>query len=125
MRRRPLLSLAALVALAPMVASCLSPTLPLPPPDQPENISQSSAGLWQVAGTCDAGAFVYVFNTSTGRGVFVEDKTGKGLYQVSLPGTQCDVAWVTQQVGDNESTETFFVLEPFTNGSVVDPTTCP
>ena len=38
MRGRALLPVVALAACAALAASCLSPTLPLPPPDLPEDI---------------------------------------------------------------------------------------
>jgi hypothetical protein len=122
--RRPLLSYVALAVLA-TTASCLSPTLPLPPPDQPDAISQDSAGLWQISGTCIRGALVTVFDTVTHRGIVVEDVTGSGAYHVALPGNACDLVWVTQETSDGAaSPATGFVLETWAHGEPVG-TPCP
>jgi hypothetical protein len=128
MRGRTLLPVVALAAFATMAAACLSPTLPLPPPDMPEDVGEGSTdGLWEVSGTCAPGATVFVTNTTTTRGVFVTDTAGLGLYQVSLPGKACDLASVTQSSApteDDGSSPTFFVLEAFANGMVTDPQAC-
>ncbi len=126
MRRRALLTLAALAAYAMMAASCLSPTLPLPPPDVPDAIAAPSANaLWQISGTCIPGAFVWVFNTNTASGVGVEDVAKTGSYHVAIGGTQCDTVWVQQQTVDDTSAQTYFVLEPFANGEPTNPSACP
>jgi hypothetical protein len=123
MRRLPL----ALVPLAIIAstASCLSPTLPLPPPDQPEAIFQDATGLWQISGTCIKGAFVTVFDTVSHRGVVIEDVNQTGTYHVALPGQACDLVWVSQSVTDEEaSPPTEFVLQGFANGEPTG-TPCP
>jgi hypothetical protein len=126
MRRRALLAVAALAAFATMVASCLSPTLPLPPPDQPESISLATNGFWQVSGNCVAGSIVTVFNTKTGILAGVEDLGQTGTYHITIPGTECDLAWVEQETVEGvASAPTEFVLEAFANGQPVDPTACP
>jgi hypothetical protein len=122
--RRPLSTLAALAVLA-TTASCLSPTLPLPPPEQPDTISESSAGLWQISGTCIAGAVVTVFDSVTHRGIVVQDVAQVGSYHVALPGQACDYVWVMQETdGDDVSSETGFVLQTTVNGEPVG-TPCP
>jgi len=128
MRRHPLLPIAGLAALATMAASCLSPTLPLPPPDLPEAISPpTSNGLWQVVGNCIPGAFVTVFNpnTSPPTGTVVEDVARAGTYNVAIAGTECQLVWVEQQTEDGTSAQTFFVLQAFANGEPVNPQACP
>lgn len=123
--RRALLSLAGLVVLA-TTASCLSPTLPLPPPDHPDAISQGANGLWQISGTCDLGAFVTVFNNVSHRGDVVEDVARIGSYHVTIPGNACDSVWVWQETLDGgKSTPTSFVLQNWSNGAPVGPTACP
>jgi hypothetical protein len=128
MRRRALLPVATLAAFAVMAPSCLSPTLPLPPPDAPDAISvPGTNGMWQISGDCVAGAIVTVFDTNTGRGVLAEDLAKVGTYTVGLTGTACDSVWVEQQTADGASTSepTFFVLEAVASGQPVDPNACP
>ncbi len=84
MRRRALLPLAALAVFAIFVASCLSPTLPLPPP-QVETVATTSDGQWQVSGSCLPGALITVFNTKTAHGVVVEDTANAGFYSAVIP----------------------------------------
>lgn len=116
--RRASLFFAALVVLA-TTASCLSPTLPLPPPEQPDFVSQDSTGLWQIAGNCDRGALVTVFDTATGRGVVVEDVARSGTYHVAIAGKVCDTVWVSQQTLEGgESPVTAFVLEEWNQGPI-------
>ncbi len=123
MRRLPF----ALVPLAIIAstASCLSPTLPLPPPDQPEAIFQDASGLWQISGTCVKGAFVTVFDTNTHRGQVFQDFAEAGTYHVAIPGQACDVVWVSQEMTEGDgSAPTEFLLEGFANGEPTG-TPCP
>ncbi len=123
--RAALLALAALGAMAVTTASCLSPTLPLPPPSAPEAIQPSEDGTeWTVSGYCTVGATVTVLNEKTGRGVVVEDLDRTGHYVVVLAGTKCDLASVTEEVGDEESSDTTFVLAPRTSSDPVDSQDC-
>ncbi|MFT3770802.1 MAG: hypothetical protein QM820_35715 [Minicystis sp.] len=91
MRRRllfPVFVLAAALALP--TASCLSPTLPLPPPEQPSTITAGVDGTWDVFGACHPGAMVTVFNEKTGLGVVFEDRALSGSYHVTIAGAECD-----------------------------------
>src|SRR5689334_1966561 len=99
MPRRPLLSLAFAAACALLGASCLSPTLPLPPPDV-SSVQQSAPGTWTVTGTCKPGAVVSVFDENRGKGVLVEDRENTGTFVVELPADLCDFAWVSQTLGN-------------------------
>ena len=122
--RRALLSFAALVVLA-TTASCLSPTLPLPPPEHPDSVGQDMNGLWQISGTCDKGATVYVLNTATGLGAIFEDLKLHGTYHVAIGGNACDTIWVSQWTLDSgESPPNAFVLEAWSSGGPTDPTSC-
>ena len=59
--------LLALALWAAGLAACLSPTLPLPPPEEPTSISASAVeGYWDVRGQCTPGAVVLVKNVATG-----------------------------------------------------------
>ena len=125
MRRRLLLPVLALLASLTLVASgCLSPTLPLPPPDVPSTITAGAAGTWDVFGACTPGARVTVFNERTGAGVVIEDRAGSGRYHVMIAGAQCDVAWVIEEVDSDRSAPTTFVLAPRGPGEPADSPLC-
>ena len=127
MRPRRLLTVLALAALSTLAASsCLSPTLPLPPPEVPSSITAGAdPGTWDVSGDCDYGALVTVFNETTGRGVVVEDRARVGVYRVTLEGAKCDAAWVRQEVGGEESTSQTFVLAPYDASAPPGAPACP
>ncbi len=112
MRRRSLFHLAFAAALLFAGASCLSPTIPLPPPDEPDNIQPLSDELWAIGGVCTPGAVVTIFNENTGEGVIVEDRDQIGRYHVELQGTLCDLVRITEEVSSETSLPTTFVLEP-------------
>jgi hypothetical protein len=97
--------------------ACLSPTLPLPPPEEPDSISQGSEdGFWDVRGSNTPGSVVLVKNLSTGLISGVEDKDGDGRYFVRVAGELCDGAEVYEIVGTDTSDATFFILEDVVNG---------
>jgi hypothetical protein len=119
-----------LVAIALFAASCLSPTLPLPPPEQPETIRQpqGAQGVYQVAGTCTPGARVVVLNESTGRGAVYEDRDASGAYSVVIEAEHCAVGSVSQEIpedGESASAATRFVFQETSQGIVTDVTPCP
>jgi hypothetical protein len=108
------------LAAASLGSACLSPTLPLPPPAEPESIRPAEAeGDWIVTGTCVPGALITVFNEETGRGAVIEDIDYSGRYSVAIGGTRCDSAWISQETGDEGSGRTVFVLQE-TTGSIPD-----
>jgi hypothetical protein len=105
-------------------ASCLSPTLPLPPPDI-EAVSQALDGKhWTVSGDCTPGAVVTVFNEETGRGVVVEDRNETGHWTVSLEATKCDLAWAEQEHGTDHSQRNTFVVDVVTPDQPSGSGTC-
>jgi hypothetical protein len=110
MRRRHLLTFALAAASALLGASCLSPTLPLPPPDV-ETIQQAGPTQWTIAGPCLPGAIVSVFNDTRNEGVLVEDTARLGKFVVTLDADECDVGWVSQVLGTEASAQTPFVVE--------------
>ena len=123
-RRSALLTLFSTLCLG--VVSCASPTLPLPPPEQPDSVqpSQTDPETWLVHGSCQPGALVTVFDERTGRGVVVEDSERTGRYSVELEAKKCDLGWVSQVVGEDASTRTMFVVQGRTNGTVDDQSAC-
>lgn len=120
---RHLLHVAALLALG-VAGGCLSPTLPLPPPESPDTISLSPEGLWEVSGSCIEGAEVVVLNEETGQGAVFVDRDRRGRYAVSIEGEPCDVLLVSQSLGSEESGEARALLEPVEGGVEVDEATC-
>jgi hypothetical protein len=54
-----------LVAAGVLVAGCLSPTLPLPPPDRPDVSAPDASGLVRVQGIAVAQAEVIAWNHNT------------------------------------------------------------
>lgn len=125
MQRRSLVRWFAAVALC-VGAGCVSPTLPLPPPDAPLAISVNATltDEWTVSGTCIKGALVTVFNEETGQGSVVEDRDLDGIYEVVIKGKRCDTGWVQQTQGQDVSAATTFVLMEMVNGLPVDPSAC-
>jgi hypothetical protein len=123
--RLPLPVLLVVTAITLATSSCLSPTLPLPPPEQPDSIQVGATpGTWRVSGTCDAGAIVTVINEKTGLGVVVEDRTNSGSYSVTLEGAQCDTATVRELFMGQESGPTGFTLAARSPGDPTDNPIC-
>lgn len=112
--RRRWLSL--LLGLALAAPACLSPTLPLPPPEEPDGIELAEDGLWHVRGSCTPGAMVLVQNLATGAIDGIEDKNADGRYFIRVPGELCDPAEVFEVIDDTTSDRTFFLLEPKGDG---------
>ena len=111
MRRRSLLHLLFAVALPLLGASCLSPTLPLPPPE-PESITADADGYFTVAGSCHEGAIVLVFNETQGVGALVEDRPPSGRFITKVKANPCDVGWASQIVGNETSLQSPVVFQP-------------
>lgn len=105
------------LALPLAFAACLSPTLPLPPPEEPDSVGLSGdPNIWEVRGQCTPGALVLIQNLATGNIVGVEDQDADGRYLIRVEGQTCDPAEVSEIIGSSSSDETFFLLEPRING---------
>jgi hypothetical protein len=132
MLRRAALRLAAALGVSLLAgAACLSPTLPLPPPEEPGTIRPSSDhdGFWVISGDCYAGALVTVFNDRTRKGAVVEDTDQDGRYSVEIEADLCDLILLSQEVvtednGLETSGQTGFVMEERESGTVVNDV-CP
>lgn len=120
--RRLLAATVVVVALAP--AACLAPTLPLPPPDEPDSVGTLEDGRWEIRGAASPGSTVVAVVERTGRGAVVEDRDGDGRYVVVVDAELCDVVDVWQQDGDETSASTRVVLQPIEDGRAVDPDAC-
>lgn len=121
--RRRLRSLG--IALLPALAlSCLSPTLPLPPPEEPSSMAPGADGTWTIFGSCLEGAQVVAVNEATGRGAVFVDRDRGGRYSLTVEGEACDVVILSQSLGDEDSGETRIVLQATENGLPTDPSAC-
>ncbi|XXY23538.1 hypothetical protein WME88_28395 [Sorangium sp. So ce216] len=111
-------------------AACLSPTLPLPPPEPADTIRPSSVeGMWQISGNCTPGARVSVFNERTQRGVIEDDTDNNGRYHIEIEAELCDTLLVWQELqgegsGEESSDAQRFLVEERTPLGVVNDT-CP
>ncbi|WP_437494898.1 hypothetical protein WME75_22585 [Sorangium sp. So ce1014] len=130
MFRRAALHLALALATSLLAgAACLSPTLPLPPPEPADTMRPSAdrEGVWQISGNCSPGARVSVFNERTQRGVIEDDTDRNGRYHLEIEAELCDVLRVWQELegsGDEESAWQSFVVEERTPLGVVNDA-CP
>jgi hypothetical protein len=104
-------------------ANCLSPTLPLPPPEEPGSIS-NAGGEWTIIGSCIEGAEVVGYNEATGRGAVFLDREGTGVYTLSIEATECDTLVLKQLLGDEASDETRVVFTETMDGIAENPTAC-
>ncbi len=112
-----LTALVGATAVVGLAVGCVSPTLPLPPPEEPDALAESAEpGMWDVRGECAPGALVLIKNLDTGVIAGTEDKDGDGRYLIRIEATVCDGAEVTQLLGNDVSGGTFFVVEPLING---------
>lgn len=108
-------------SLATGFVACLSPTLPLPPPEAPTSVTAGTEeGFWDVRGQCTPGAVVLVKNLATGVIAGTEDDDADGRYLVRIEGELCDPAEVTEIVESDSSDATYFVLQPVTNSEPDD-----
>ncbi len=122
--------LAALLALIVSAASCISPTLPLPPPTV-DGESEGSSGLWELTGSCTGGSWVYALNaTSQARGesdqgAFVTCSQS-GSYALEVAGKICDVVnvWESLTDGSNESATQSVLLIPTVDDVPTTPNAC-
>jgi hypothetical protein len=109
---------------ATVASSCLSPTLPLPPPTV-DSATAGANGLWDISGTCEPAALVVGTNQANGA-VSGTTCTKAGFYSFGISGKLCETVIVLQiqLLGDEPSTNTSFVLEPTANGEPLNPNDC-
>ena len=99
------------------LAACLSPTLPLPPPDAPDYMSPATeVGSWRVGGNNTAGSTVFVRNERTGVIVGREDDEATGSYLITIEAERCDTASVFELVGTHVSDASYFVVRETVSG---------
>jgi hypothetical protein len=107
------------------LAGCLSPTLPLPPPTEPEAMEPGEAdGTWIVSGDCTPGATVTLLNDATGRGVVFEDRQSQGTYRIEITAMRCDQGSIREQIGEELSPPTSFFYEETAGGVPTGASAC-
>ena len=118
MRRRALLNvaLAGLVAMA--TSSCLSPTLPLPPPDAPVIVPGTDADHVELRATCSAAqpnAIMIIINTNpdvaNDLAVTGSRASNCGSWDATVYAHSNDTLQITQQVGDQASSAVFVTVQ--------------
>jgi hypothetical protein len=93
------------------VASCLSPTLPLPPPSAPQVSAPDAAGFSRIQGRVRSQASVFVENLSTLR--IAGQKTDEtGDYEVEIGASVGDRLAVWYETGNNEQSPPTEVTVP-------------
>jgi hypothetical protein len=94
-----------------VLAGCLSPTLPLPPPNKPDVQGPDQQGLVTLSGTTEAGATVFVENLRTGQVVGQKDLDADGLYQLVIGAELQDRVDLWYTLGSEESPHLIFEIE--------------
>lgn len=110
--------LAALLALAVALAGCLSPTLPLPPPEPSFIEASATEGMWLIRGESNEGhAIVLLHNERTGAGVSTVSDAKTRAYAVEIAALPCDAITLLElDEGENEASSTSFLIQPTQNG---------
>jgi hypothetical protein len=94
--------------LVALVVACASPTLPLPPPQDP-TLTNSGNGMYHLhgaPGSAEAGALILVINDFAGptdRGV-ISAVNNDGSWDADIAGKKGDVLTITQEFGNTKST---------------------
>lgn len=84
-----------------LASGCLSPTLPLPPPGEPEVTGPNEQGLVRVAGSAPRNSWVTAFNRATQRG-FIQ-AVPDGRYDIEFPAVVGDSIALWYDAGGRQS----------------------
>jgi hypothetical protein len=98
------------VAAGLVLAGCLSPTLPLPPPNQPDVEGPDQQGMVTLRGGTEEGSVVFVENLRTGEVRGQRDLDGDGLYQIVIGAQLEDHMELWYTVGTEESPHLIFKI---------------
>ncbi|MGC4088802.1 MAG: hypothetical protein QM756_13060 [Polyangiaceae bacterium] len=73
---------------------CLSPTLPLPPPNQPQQSDVDESGVVHLTGAVRAESWVYALNQATNKG-YIQITGTDGRYDLAVEAQRGDpmVMW--------------------------------
>jgi len=96
--RRRVLALGAVV-----LVSCLSPTLPLPPPSRPNIEGPDATGSVTLSGVVRPGAHVYVDNLNSGMSVGQRADLDSGQYRFAIGAQVGDQLSMFYRLGTEES----------------------
>ena len=98
-----------LLGTALLAAGCLSPTLPLPPPNDPLVTSTDTAGLVRLTGSVEPESQVFAWNRGTDsiRGQF----TKSGIYDFTIEAQERDSITFWYIHGNVESPPAEFVIK--------------
>lgn len=91
----------AAVAVA-LTIGCYSPTVPLPPPDEPEVGKVDPQGMVKIRGGASKYALVSLFNERSGSGVIVT-ADGGGVYEAVIAAMAGDEVSIWQEVDGEKS----------------------
>ncbi|MFO0568702.1 MAG: hypothetical protein U0263_23775 [Polyangiaceae bacterium] len=93
-----------------LLAGCLSPTLPLPPPSKPTVEGPDQNGMVTLDGWVEAEASVFAANMRTGdiRGQFTHET---GHYRFEIPAQENDEIELWYQVGTTASPSILFQVK--------------
>ena len=117
---RRLFSVLVLLLTSWLAVSCLSPTLPLPPPSDPFITAPDSDGLIQIKGRVTSGAEVTVLNTRTS--IIAGFITGEdGAYSIQMEAEIGDLLLVRQQSGTQESAPNEVYVPSIDQGGAIPP----
>ncbi|HET7545054.1 MAG TPA: hypothetical protein VFK05_34545 [Polyangiaceae bacterium] len=98
-----------LLGTALLVAGCLSPTLPLPPPDAPTMASTDTAGLVRLTGSVEPGSEVFALNRSTN--LIAGQYTESGAYDFTIQAQERDPITFWYVRGNVESPPVDFLVK--------------
>ncbi len=89
-----------------VMAGCLAPTLPIPPPSFPEEITGPDADglvhLKGAKGSAQANAYVTVWNLRTERGR-TSRAAADGSWREAVPALSKDTLYIWQELGNDRS----------------------
>ena len=106
-----------LLAGALLAVACYSPTLPLPPPGQPEvSAIEGKPGSYRLMGQVEPHAEVFARNTRTN--LNAGQLTGtSGRYDFEVQGEAFDAMQLWYVIGKDQSPMVFFELPPLEGGA--------
>jgi hypothetical protein len=106
------------VVLASAFLGCLSPTIPLPPPDEPTIVATNKANIVLLSGrNATPGAFIVAYNQSPGVPLSLRvsgaqvDAAGAWTFEMAY-GQLGELATLFQDLNDERSNPRQFVVKP-------------
>jgi hypothetical protein len=108
LRRRVLLTLAACAC--GLAGGCLSPTLPLPPPNPPDVQATDTEGVYRLTGTVTANSHATAWNQNTDLS-YGQQTQANGRYDFVIAGTEGDTVLFYYTLGTDQSQPIDFELK--------------